>query len=66
MWDAKEYWVNISPKEVRQALSAGSIDVYAKDEDGRTSLMRAAKYNQNSEIITALINAGADIYAQTE
>ncbi len=28
--------------------------------------MAAARYNQNPDVITALINAGADIHARTE
>ncbi|MCX6088872.1 MAG: ankyrin repeat domain-containing protein, partial [Candidatus Atribacteria bacterium] len=35
-------------------------DVNARDKDGRTVLMWAAAYNQNPEVITTLIKAGAD------
>ncbi len=33
---------------------------------GYTARMHAAVYNQNPDVITALINADADIHAQTE
>ena len=36
----------------------------AHDKDGKTALMHAALNNQNPEVITTLLKAGADINAQ--
>ena len=52
-----------TPKAVREDLSFGA-DVNAKDEDGWTALMYAAR-NPNSEIMSALLKSGADVNAGT-
>ena len=39
-------------------------DVNATDSFGLTPLMRAALFNPNAEIITVLVEAGADIFAR--
>ena len=52
-----------SPQDVQAAISKGA-DVNARDKDGRTPLMMAAQYNQDTEVITILLKAGADIEAR--
>ena len=42
------------------------INVRAKNQDGRTPLHQAAAYNENPDIIAALIQAGADILAKNK
>jgi len=36
----------------------------ARDADGKTPIMQAAAYNQNPQVITVLLGAGADIEAR--
>jgi ankyrin repeat protein len=47
--------------DVLAALIQEGADVNARDNDGWTALMQAARYNSNPEIITALVKAGADV-----
>ena len=51
-----------TPQEVREALDKGA-DVNAY-KAGMTPLMDAAAYNTNAEVITILLNAGADLEAR--
>ena len=51
-----------TPKAVREDLSFGA-DVNAKDEDGWTALMYAA-HNPNPEVVSVLLEAGADVDAK--
>ena len=48
-----------TPQEVRAAISKGA-DVNTRDNDGWTPLMAAADYNPNPEVITMLLQAGAN------
>ena len=41
-----------------------SPDIKARDEDGTTPLMWAAKYNKSSEVIETLLRAGANAKAK--
>ena len=52
-----------TPQDVQAAISKGA-DVNARDEEGTTPLMHAARGNQNPEVITTLLNAGANIKAE--
>ncbi|WP_346432465.1 ankyrin repeat domain-containing protein [Flavobacterium pisciphilum] len=65
---------NMKNKTLLEAVEAGDINsvitllkekpsLEIKNKDGETALM-AAVYNQNNEIATVLINAGADVNAQ--
>ncbi len=65
-WASEEYWENLSYEYLQNDLIAGTIDVHARGEYGETPLMFAAVYNQNPDVITALINAGADVNARDE
>jgi ankyrin repeat protein len=44
---------------VREAIEAGA-DLKDQDKYGTTKLMAAPQVNYNPEVITALLNAGAD------
>jgi ankyrin repeat protein len=52
-----------TPQEIQAALKAGA-DVNAKNEDGDTALMFAARYNNDPEVISVLVKQGADVNAQ--
>ena len=62
-----DWWKNATLKDVKAEIDAGA-DVNAKIESGEakgmTPLMEAARYNENPEVIKALIGAGADINAK--
>jgi hypothetical protein len=45
-------------KDVQSAIKSGA-KVNAKDQDGGTALMSAARYNQNPDVIATLLKAGA-------
>jgi ankyrin repeat protein len=51
-----------TPQSVQAAFDQGT-DVNAQNKDHRTVLMYAAAYNQNPEVITALLKASADLKA---
>ena len=55
----------VDPEKVRQLIQDGA-DVNAKDKDGATPLMLAAKINFNPEVLMALIEAGADLNAKNK
>ena len=50
-------------QSVQAAIDKGE-DPNARDKDGTTPLMYAAGYNQNPQVITTLLKAGADINAR--
>jgi ankyrin repeat protein len=52
-----------TPNKIQEAIGAGA-DIEARDRLGLTALMYAAMINQNPEVITALLKAGADIKAR--
>ena len=52
-------------EEVNNAIKAGA-NVNARDEDGKTPLMYAARDNQNPDVIKVLLEAGADVNASDE
>lgn len=52
-----------TPHDVQAAISNGA-NVNVLDKNGWTALMNAAEYNQNLEVITALLAAGADAKAK--
>ena len=59
-WEvAKPFWEAASVDTVSDCLMSGA-DVNARDEDGSTTLHRAAFLNENPEVIIALLDAGAD------
>ena len=41
-----------------------SADVEARNEDGWTRLLLAARYNENPEVLQVLLDAGADATAK--
>jgi ankyrin repeat protein len=41
-------------------------DVNARDNKGRTALMFAARHNRSSDIVMALLDAGADIHVKSK
>ena len=47
-------------QDVQNAINSGA-DVNSRDKDGKTPLMYAAGYNQNTDVTTVLLKAGADI-----
>ena len=53
-----------SPEQVSLAIQAGA-DVNARDEYGSTVLMFAAYSNENPEVHTVLISAGAEVNTRT-
>ena len=54
--------VNLNENPTFAGLSASNIGLNTRiNASGRTAVYFAAKYNKNPEIMTALINAGADI-----
>jgi ankyrin repeat protein len=52
-------------QSVKAAINKGA-KVNARDENGWTPPMCAAAFNQNPEVITTLLKAGANINAQNE
>jgi ankyrin repeat protein len=56
--------MNQNPEVIVTLLKAGSV-INAPDKDGLTALMCAAQRNQNSEVITTLVNDGADLTLKT-
>ncbi|MBR1602034.1 MAG: ankyrin repeat domain-containing protein [Synergistaceae bacterium] len=52
-------------QQVAHAMENGA-NVNAKDNDGNTALIWAARNNENPEVIAALIKAGADINAKNK
>ncbi|MBR1604047.1 MAG: ankyrin repeat domain-containing protein, partial [Synergistaceae bacterium] len=54
-----------NPEVIKLLIDAGA-DVNARNEDGKTALMAAARYNQNPEVIETLVDVGADVNARNE
>jgi ankyrin repeat protein len=48
-----------TPSQVQAAIQAGA-DLGQRDKDGATPLMIACRYNQNAEVVSVLLLAGAD------
>jgi ankyrin repeat protein len=52
-------------QQIQAAMDQGAGDIVeARDEDGFTGLMHAAGFNENPEVITTLLKAGADLMAR--
>ena len=51
------------PQAFAAALRAAGANPAARDESGETPLMYAAGYNKNTEVVQALLDAGADATA---
>ncbi len=72
-WENKDnaYWYKITIEKIESCLKKGA-DIKARSTNkyrpvyGYTPLHRASSNNVNPEVIRALINAGADINAQSE
>ena len=45
---------------------SSDADLNARDEGGLTSLHLAAQYNENPEVVTALLKAGLDLHARDQ
>ena len=52
-----------TPERIQEFLDLRA-EVNAKSKDGRTPLHEAAAYNENSKVLTVLIDAGADVKAK--
>ncbi len=50
-------------RQVKNAIRTGA-KINARDEQNRTALMVAARWNRDSEAVSALLNAGADVNAR--
>ncbi len=54
-----------SAQEIQDALDAGA-DINAQNNWGTSALLMAAEYNTNPDVITMLIQAGADVNISDE
>ena len=52
-------------RQIQTAIKNGA-KVNARDENGWTALMYAARYNLNAEVLAKLLEAGADVNAKEE
>ncbi|MDZ7792111.1 MAG: hypothetical protein U5P10_00025 [Spirochaetia bacterium] len=52
-------WQKMTPSEISNYLDTNSVN--ARDEDGITALMYAAKWNSNTDVLQALLKAGAEV-----
>ena len=48
-------------EEIIELLLEFKFDINARNEDGKTALMFVAEFNENSNIIEALLSAGANV-----
>ena len=64
-WAQDLFDPNLTPEGVRAAVDAGA-DLEARDEDGGTPVMYAARYNETPEVVQALLEAGADLEARNK
>lgn len=65
-WDVqKVFWEAATAETVADCLNSGS-SVNARTEYGATPLHRAASNNRNPEVLTLLLEAGADVDARAE
>jgi ankyrin repeat protein len=56
---------NGSVKDVQEALSAGAnVNAVSRENPRGTTLMNAAQYNKNPEILSLLLENGADVNAK--
>jgi len=62
-YELRELCANGTPEEIQAAIDGGA-DVKAKNADGDTALMMAARYNENPKAVSVLLKAGADVNAQ--
>ena len=60
-----EFWKSATPKDLQNELTKGS-GLQARDEDGETLLHYAAFYNENPAVVKTLLEAGANLEAQTK
>ena len=51
--------------DVKYFIENKGIDIESRDEDGWTPLMRAAKSNENLDVLKYLISKGADIFVKS-
>ena len=58
-----KYWKKITLEDIQTCLNNGK-DVNARAKNGLTPIHLTARYNDNPEVITALIKAGANINAR--
>ncbi|MCL1875231.1 MAG: ankyrin repeat domain-containing protein [Synergistaceae bacterium] len=63
--DFIELCKSASYNQIADAIKGGA-NVNARDEYGRTPIMWAAEWNSNPEVITVLVNAGADVNTHDE
>src|SRR6056297_518406 len=54
-----------TPKEVKSEIESGA-DVSARNDNGRTPLMFAARDNENPEVINVLLESGSDVNARND
>ena len=57
--ESKEWWRTATPSQIERLLADGA-DIHAWNKYGWTPLHAAAQFNENSEVIEALLHAGAD------
>ena len=62
-WSAPEFFSSVTAAEVRECLEAGA-DVNARDQAGRSPLLKAVAINSDPAVTEALLAAGADVNAQ--
>ncbi len=60
-----DWWKTATLDKVKAEIANGA-DVNAKDNEGLTALILAARMTNNPEVIKALIKAGADVNAKIE
>ena len=56
-------WKTVTVKQIEDAVKKGE-PVNARDRFNNTPLMAAVKYNENPDVVRAMINAGADANAR--
>ncbi len=62
IWAGKSYWQKITPEQIQPCLDKISY-VDLRDKKERTPLHKAAEWAENPKVISAMLNAGADITA---
>ena len=64
-WNVAGFFADATPTDVTRCLEAG-VSVDAWDDSGWTPLHKAADSSDSSEIIEALVAAGADVHARVD